>query len=125
MLGNVRRLLPIGALLAGLVLALPAAAQVGSGKIAFATTAGVFTINPDGSQRSQIGAGAKTVSWSPDGSMLAIVRPDFGGRRLYVADADGGHERLVAEGSNQSALYLSTQPWSPDGAWIAFSDGSG
>lgn len=125
MLVRVRRFAPIGALLAGLVLALPSAAQLGSGKIAFATTSGVFTINPDGSQRSQIGTGAGTVSWSPDGSMLAIVRPDFGGRRLYVADEDGGNERFVAEGSNHSALQLSDQPWSPDGAWIAFSDGYG
>lgn len=123
----VPRLSLLAALLAALVAAVPSAAENGSGKVAFATSAGVFTINPDGSQRSRIGAGAGTVSWSPDGSMLAIVRYDTVGEHLYVADASGGNERFVAESRNfvTGPFFMSDQPWSPEGDWIAFADGSG
>jgi hypothetical protein len=112
MLGSVRRLVPIGALLVGLVLALPSAAQVGSGKIAFGTFGAVFTVNPDGSDVALFKADASPLEWSPDGSSAAYLT----GAGLMVSKADGSGEHLVESGNISRPLGS----WSPDGSRISY-----
>ena len=48
-------------------------------------------------------------SWSPDGGRIAFDRDD----EVFVMNADGTAEELIATGSDPS--------WSPDGEWLAFS----
>ncbi len=112
------RLVLLGAICGALVAALPSAAQVGSGKIAYATdSGGIYTVNPDGSGRTLFRSGGYQPRWSPDGSRLAFVASGGTENRLVVANADGSDEHLVATGG----IALSRQPWSPDGARIAWS----
>jgi hypothetical protein len=57
----------------------------------------------------QIGHGYYQVSWSPDGSTLALHDIST----LYLADAGGGNVRVVyRQGSN---AFFSDMVWSPDG----------
>lgn len=75
----------------------------------------IFTINPDGSNRTQltfVGDNGRA-DWSPDGTRLTFmsIRNDH----LWVAVMD-------ANGSNQKMLLDGQAPdWSPDGKHIAFS----
>ncbi|HUL82433.1 MAG TPA: hypothetical protein VL131_09825, partial [Gammaproteobacteria bacterium] len=67
--------------------------------------------------------------WSPDGRQMAFVRvrPAEASSALIVADADGGHERVLATRSaplHFLSIYIIGQPlirpaWSPDGRSIA------
>jgi TolB protein len=126
MLGSVRRLVSIGALLAGLVLALPSAAQVGSGKIAFGTGGGVFTVDPDGNGAALFRANATPLKWSPDGSSAAYLTgaaPDA--VSLMVANADGSGEHVVVSGNiswpfGSPFPYRPSDSWSPDGSRISY-----
>jgi Tol biopolymer transport system component len=128
MLGRVRRFVPIAALLAGLVLALPSSAQVGSGKIAFGTRAGVFTVNPDGSGAALFRANATALNWSPDGSSafyLTGVWPVPAS--LMVANADGSGEHEVVSGCifvsgciDWPYVFPPLRSWSPDGSRISY-----
>jgi TolB protein len=132
MLGNVLRWAPLAAVLSGLALAVPSAAQIGSGKIAYTTGSlgnpregdGLYTVNADGSDRTLLksGNGFFSPRWSPDGSRVAFADFYWEGSwpryRLLVMDADGRNERLVAAGTG--SIALSRQPWAPDGSRIAW-----
>jgi Tol biopolymer transport system component len=67
------------------------------------------------------------IGWSPDGKQMAFVRVDLAANieALVVADADGGHERvLTTRGRPKAFITVSfnstTRPvWSPDGRAIA------
>ena len=60
------------------------------------------------------GMGAR---WSPDGKRIAYVSPGGGGGdALFVADADGGHEKEL----QRSALHLHAPAWSSDGRFLYF-----
>ena len=102
------------ALLAGLVLTLRAGAQTGSGRIAYSSLDGVFTVNPDGSGRTLFRAGAGQPMWSPDGSKIAYVDVTRSPGRLVVANADGTGEHTVTTGS------IALGSWSPDGARLVY-----
>lgn len=84
-------------------------------------TAGLVTINPDGTNATQVVGNAGRPDWSPDGSKLVYTAPrnapplTLG---IYTSNADGSGETLVI------GLFggADAQPtWSPDGSKIAFS----
>ena len=100
----------------------------GNGKIAFEAIAPdrvqteIFTINPDGSGRTQLTAAAAhsyDPAWSPDGQKIAFSSQRDGDVNgdIYLMGADGtGVTRLTNE------LGADTDPaWSPDGTKIAWS----
>ena len=61
--------------------------------------------------------GSRTVSWSPDGSRIAVASQDRGRSLVYLVDAIGTDERrVVAEVDGQ----VDGIDWSPDGTSLAF-----
>jgi Tol biopolymer transport system component len=85
---------------------------------------GVFVINRDGSdprkvsQAYGIGGSFTRPEWSPDGTQIAYVGGDDPGYRVYVANADGSNERLVAD--VMDGRQATTPRFSPDGTKLAF-----
>ncbi|WTS74020.1 hypothetical protein OG454_37885 [Streptomyces sp. NBC_00105] len=76
----------------------------------------VWTANADGSNARRITsiAGGR-VSWSPDGSRLAVLRMKDGVQQLFVVGvADGAARQLTSGGSP-----VEDPAWSPDGKSIA------
>jgi len=104
--------------------AVPAASQVGSGRIAYATDgSGMYTVAADGSPPVLLKSGnARLPRWSPDGSQLAFIQyaGDPLGVQLRVMNADGTDDHVVATDSDWQGIWLSKQPWSPDGSRLAW-----
>ena len=75
--------------------AVPSAAQVGSGRIAYATDGtGIYTVAADGRDPVTLKSdNARLPRWSPDGSKLAFIEyvtgPHGLGVELKVMNADG------------------------------------
>jgi Tol biopolymer transport system component len=117
----------VAVLVAGLLAAVPSAAQVGSGKIAFTDGIGnLFAITPGEPGPTLLGTTGRQVSpprWSPGGSHIAFVEYFSATHgELRVMKHDGTGEHVVAAGD----ITLGRQPWSPDGsrlAWGPFSAG--
>jgi hypothetical protein len=62
---------------------------------------------------SGFGLGGEAVAWSPDGRQIAFTGPgeeEYGPEAVFVADAETGARRELAEGSSPT--------WSPDGLSI-------
>jgi Tol biopolymer transport system component len=86
----------------------------------------IFTMNPDGSGRSQIAhfdlyapGFARSLSWSPDGTRLAFAdRSDSKNVDIYVVGVDGKGRRNITSDHEHLDLY---PVWSPDGSKIMFS----
>jgi len=75
--------------------------------------AGLFTMNPDGSQKQSVTTGpASEPDWSPDGTRLAFDR--FGD--IYVINPDGSGEQRLTSSTEDDQHPV----WSPDGSKIAF-----
>jgi len=75
---------------------------------------------------SNVGDDRRAASWSPDGTQVAFagalgspqdVRAGEVPRGLFVVNADGAHAHQIASGQIPDAQ------WSPDGRWIAFTEG--
>ena len=81
-----------------------------NGKIAFTSGGTIYTINPDGTERTPFLAGTHP-AWSPDGARIAFVRSDG----IHVVEADGTQPTLVVPGSR-----LISPEWSPDGTRLAY-----
>jgi Tol biopolymer transport system component len=125
MLPGVARLVAVLVFFVGLIAALPVGAQVGSGRVVYVNPDGVFTVSPDATDvrqvrpegcdhgQSVVCAWHSAPRWSPDGSRIAVGQ----GSNLYVMNADGSDDRVIA--SSPFDLTLSEQPWSPDGTSVA------
>ncbi|WP_051832855.1 protein kinase domain-containing protein [Streptomyces katrae] len=76
----------------------------------------VWTANADGSNARRITsiAGGR-VSWSPDGSQLAVLRKKDGVQQLFVVGVADGTARQLTSGGSQ----VEDPSWSPDGKSIA------
>jgi dipeptidyl aminopeptidase/acylaminoacyl peptidase len=109
----------VSLLLCTLVIAAPAQATFpgANGKIAFARSGDIWTMNPDGTGQVDITNSAAVESsptWSPDGTKIAF--------------ASAGLIRWMYAGGTSSTPITSAQPnrgdyepaWSPDGQKIAF-----
>jgi Tol biopolymer transport system component len=80
----------------------------------------VYSMKPDGSDRTLVLRNAYSPSWSPDGNRLVVVRDNEAGSSLAIVDADGSNAAPIAGTSDASV-----PKWSPDGQRIAFVDGNG
>ncbi len=89
---------------------------------------GIWVVNADGSDATELIDDGSVPAWSPDGTEIAFARADPGtmvpagdmaegtGFSIYVMDADGTNVRRLT-----SAEHLDYAPaWSPDGSRIAF-----
>ncbi|MEV7282217.1 protein kinase [Streptomyces sp. NPDC093111] len=78
----------------------------------------VWTANADGSGERRIAAIAGgRVSWSPDGSRLAVLREEAGVQQLFAVDVSDGSARRLTSGTRR----VEDPAWSPDGTRIAVS----
>ncbi len=125
-------ILAMSALIVGTVTALTpgaGATAITNGKISFnridvsLDSSSAFTINPDGSQESQVQSEGDVGcrEWSPDSSKLlcGIFLPT-GWPRPATADPDGS-DFTVLDGYPNQPLFLAAQYWSPDAARILLS----
>jgi Tol biopolymer transport system component len=96
-------------------------------ELLFDSTLGISIMNADGSKLRTLIGGEQmqryaAFRWSPDGEQILYVRPVEESRedQLWVIDADGSNERLVAEDLTWRSEGFA---WSPDGAFVTFERG--
>ncbi|MEU7014109.1 protein kinase [Streptomyces sp. NPDC046385] len=78
----------------------------------------VWTANADGSGERRIaGIAGGRVSWSPDGTRLAVLRKKDGVQQLFAVDVADGSSRQLTSGTRR----VEDPAWSPDGTRIAVS----
>jgi Tol biopolymer transport system component len=86
----------------------------------------VWTVGVDGSDPKPLVPGlvdARTVSWSPDGRLLALGAVTAKGDRrqnIYIVPAGGGKPRRIV-----GKEILDGPTWSPDGRWLTYSSYDG
>src|SRR4051794_16997241 len=85
--------------------------------IAFERAGSVWTVPAAGGKPRLLIRDAGEPAWSQDARRLAFTstRARFGGREVYVADAEGSHVRRVT----RTRADERSPTWSPDGIWIA------
>jgi serine/threonine protein kinase len=89
-----------------------------------------------GTPRLLIANVASPISWAPDGKRIAFLRTQFSpalSSQLFVANVDGGQERVLASQGASSPWISLVAPWrpsippawSPDGRFIALAAAGG
>ncbi|MGD9999000.1 MAG: hypothetical protein AB7U39_18940, partial [Ilumatobacteraceae bacterium] len=94
------------------------------GKIAFARSNQIYTINSDGSGELKLTSGDKNYwpRWSPDGEQIAYVHETPGAvHEIWLMDANGANKRKVATTGDRAFGAA----WSPDGTRLAFQPAAG
>lgn len=92
---------------------------VKNGKIAFTRSSDIFTINPDGTNQTNItnnAAGNSEPDYSPDGSNIIFTTNRDGNYEIYRMNADGSNPvRLTSDAAQDNSPQ-----YSPDGTSIVF-----
>ncbi len=86
-------------------------------KFVFSSSSGIFTVNSDGSNLTQLvtATNASAPSFSPNGTKIAFMN----GGNLFVMNPDGSSQTQIA-----SNISLNQKPaWSPDSSRIVFNRG--
>jgi Tol biopolymer transport system component len=91
-----------------------------NGRIAFAVSTGIASMNPDGSGQwgVELQVGDTQPAWSPDGTRLAVVTHWAGRNGIELLQPNGDALGMLT--SETGDAYPS---WSPDGRTVAFTDG--
>ena len=82
----------------------------------------IYVVGDDGHDLVRIGTASGGLSWHPDSSALAFIRPvdvDAKQHGLYIAEPDGSAVRLLATLSDVGPWYRWYATWSPTGEHIA------
>jgi TolB protein len=100
-------------------------------KIAFASSRAwdsggldIYVINADGTDLQRLTddpSFEEAPRWSPDGSMITFEAFGWGNNRYgstHIMNADGSERRVLID-----AASAGDANWSPDGEWIAYTDG--
>lgn len=101
-------------------------------EIAFQANNGIYTVNADGTQVTQIAAAgglAGEPAWSPDGTTLLYVKSSVNPdgvevTQLWTINANGSDNRRIYQGLSPGGRWPLAF-WSPDGKQIAVAPNSG
>ncbi|HEX4306428.1 MAG TPA: hypothetical protein VHZ54_10345 [Solirubrobacterales bacterium] len=79
-------------------------------------TSAAVALRLDGGGETVIARGASGLSFSPDGTRVALLRSGKTGTDLWVAGADGADPRLISDGPRNEE----TPTWDPSSSRLAF-----
>ncbi|CAN5581272.1 hypothetical protein BH10ACI1_BH10ACI1_10660 [soil metagenome] len=104
----------IGTVLMILIIFVSHTKALENGKIVFESNNGIWTMNPNGSGRTQIAANGNYPKYSPDGAKIAFYRGD----EVWLINADGSNERFVSVAGQLTFFRRYALSWSPDSTKI-------
>ena len=98
-------------------------------EIAFQANNGIYTVNADGTQVTQIAAAgglAGEPAWSPDGTKLLYAKSSLNpaATQLWTINANGSDNRRIYQGLSPGGRWP-LPSWSPDGKQIAVAPNAG
>ena len=90
-------------------------------KIAFTENHDLYTINPDGSEKSLIASAISDYEWHPSGDFISFISS----HSVFVASPNGSTKKQLIDGNNYKCLGLGGREfkgWSPDGSRLLCGD---
>jgi TolB protein len=101
----------------------PDGQRIAFGSYGRTTGEGLYVMNRDGGDMQLVSSlfSATGPDWSPDGLQIAFAAGGL--ESIYLVDADGSGERVLAPSEQIDAFFdvrLFHPTWSPDGARVAF-----